>query len=51
MKKEYKTPAMKVRKMVCSHMLCGSNDVGINSESVSEEENDYSTYGGYGDAW
>ena len=50
MKKEYKTPAMKVRKMVCSHMLCGS-DVGINSESVSEEENDYSDYEGYGDAW
>ena len=42
---------MKVRKMVCSHMLCGSNDVGINSESVSEVDNDYSDYDGYGDAW
>ena len=51
MKKEYKTPAMKVRKIQCSHMLCGSNDVGINSESVSEEGNEYSGYDGYGDAW
>ena len=39
MKKEYKTPAMKVRTMVCSHMLCGS-DVGINSELGEDYEDD-----------
>ncbi len=25
MKKEYRTPTMKVRKIQCSHMLCGSD--------------------------
>ena len=51
MKKTYIQPTMKVRKIQCSHMLCGSHDVGINSESVLEEENGYSSYEGYGDAW
>ena len=51
MKKTYIQPTMKVRKIQCSHMLCGSNDVGINSEAVSEEKNEYSGYEGYGYAW
>ena len=50
MKKTYETPAMKVRTMVCSHMLCGST-FGINSEGVDEEDVTYSGYEGYGDAW
>lgn len=51
MKKEYIAPTMKVRKIQCSHMLCGSNDVGINSETLSEETNEYSGKDGYGVAW
>lgn len=43
MKKEYKSPTMKVRKIQCSHMLCGSNPdrVGVyygqSVESTNEE--------------
>ena len=37
MKKTYKTPTMKVRKIQCSHMLCGST-FGINSFGVDEEK-------------
>lgn len=52
MKKEYKTPTMKVRKIQCSHMLCGSlNSFKLNSETVSEKTNEYSDKDGYGDAW
>ena len=36
MKKEYKSPAMKVRKIQCSHMLCGST-LGINGKVDKEE--------------
>ena len=36
MKKEYIAPTMKVRKIQCSHMLCGST-LGINGE-VNEEK-------------
>ena len=35
MKKEYIAPIMKVRKIQCSHMLCGST-LGINSNGVDE---------------
>ena len=35
MKKTYKTPTMKVRKIQCSHMLCGST-FGITREEVNE---------------
>ena len=50
MKKTYKTPTMKVRKIQCSHMLCGSLDGSVKcfrgeSVSGSSEEN------GYGEAW
>ena len=37
MKKTYKTPTMKVRKIQCSHMLCGST-FGINSNGVDKEK-------------
>ena len=37
MKKTYKTPTMKVRKIHCSHMLCGST-FGINSNGVDKEK-------------
>ena len=37
MKKEYIAPTMKVRKIQCSHMLCGST-LGINSNGVDEEK-------------
>ena len=50
MKKEYKTPTMKVRNIQCSHMLCGST-FGINNEEVSTEVNEYSEYEGYDKAW
>lgn len=49
MKKEYKTPTMKVRKIQCSHMLCGRT-FGINNE-VSTEENEFSDHEGYDKAW
>ena len=52
MKKTYIQPAMKVRKIQCSHMLCGSlNSFKLNSETVSEETNEYSDKDGYGVAW
>lgn len=51
MKKEYKAPAMKVRKIECSQMLCGSI-VGIYmGEKVSTSGNEYSDYSGYDEAW
>ncbi len=47
MKKTYKTPAMKVRKIQGSHMICGSDKFGIYNQSAydgqsawSKEEND-----------
>ena len=47
MKKTYKTPAMKVRKIQGSHILSGSNEFGIYNKSAiegqsawSKEEND-----------
>ncbi|MBQ0102970.1 MAG: hypothetical protein KBS99_02195 [Prevotellaceae bacterium] len=41
MKKEYKTPTMKVRKMEYSHMLCGSEDgMTINKELGEDYEDD-----------
>ena len=50
MKKEYIAPTMKVRKIQCSHMLCGSLDGSVKcfrGESVSgSSEED-----GYGEAW
>ena len=36
MKKNYLTPAMKVRTIRCSHILCGST-LGINSNGVDKE--------------
>ena len=50
MKKAYIQPTMKVRKIQCSHMLCGST-FGINrGESVSEAS-EYDDNEGYGIAW
>ena len=41
MKKTYKTPAMKVRKIQCSHMLCGSQDgMKINEDLGEDYEKD-----------
>ena len=47
MKKNYLTPAMKVRKIQGSHILSGSNEFGIYNKSAiegqsawSKEEND-----------
>ena len=51
MKKEYKSPAMKVRKIQCSHMLCTST-FGVNEdEGISTEKNQYSDCDGYGEDW
>ena len=51
MKKTYKTPTMKVRKIQCSHMLCGSNSVGFYRGVSIAEESDYDDYEGYDNAW
>ena len=41
MKKEYIAPIMKVRKIQCSHMLCGSQDsMKINEDLGKDYEND-----------
>ena len=51
MKKEYKTPTMKVRKIHCSHMLCEST-FGVNEgEGISTGTNPYSDCDGYGEGW
>ena len=55
MKKTYKTPTMKVRKIHCSHMLClsGGDTLGITDDEVSEspEGNKYIGREGYDNAW
>lgn len=51
MKKEYKAPAMKVRKIECSQMLCGSIVGLYRNEEVSTYDNEYSGYSGYDEAW
>ena len=51
MKKAYKTPTMKVRKIQSSHMLCLST-FGVNEdEGISTEKNPYSDCDGYGEGW
>ena len=44
---------MKVRKIHCSHMLCGSLDGSVKCfRGVSvAEESDYDDYEGYDNAW
>ena len=37
MKKEYIAPSMKVRKIQCSHILCGST-LGIINDKVDEDK-------------
>ena len=55
MKKTYKTPTMKVRKIHCLHMLClsGGDTLGITYDEVSESEVDNKYFGceGYDNAW
>ena len=51
MKKTYKTPTMKVRKIHCSHMVCESNSVGFHRGVSVDEESDYDDYEGYDNAW
>ncbi len=51
MKKEYKTPTIKVITIQISHMLCESI-LNINKdEGISTEINEYSDYDGYGKDW
>ena len=57
MKKNYKTPAMKVRTIRCSQMVCGSltddNAVVMYNVAVSEsaEGNKYFGCEGYNEVW
>ena len=48
MKKTYIQPTMKVRKIQCSHMLCGSNRVGVYIDQSVESTNEET---GEGIAW
>ena len=42
MKKTYKTPAMKVRKIQGSHMICGSDKFGIYNQSAYDGQSAWS---------
>ena len=44
MKKTYKTPTMKVRKIQCSHMLCGSPESMQINTTRGEGYEDYGAW-------